>query len=205
MAIDITDYNAVNDVPDAVPSYKLRTDNMTLIYYFDETESVYMKGEYDPNYHFWFSKTSVNDVAINDMIINEIVHAKKRKIMYDSYGEFGDIVSKLNKMYRRWVAIKDDFKFTASNLKSEYESVKEKCCVFESDTNNLIAMREVREKLLLRTSDPGSDYYKAKEEIDALEKKDFLFCSDKEEYRNLYLELCEAANALYGRYMSYSR
>lgn len=205
MISDIIGYNAVNDVPDTVPSYKLRTDNMCLIYYFDGTESVYIKGEYDPNYHFWFSKTSVNDVAINDMIINEIVHAKKRKIMYDSYGELGDIVSKLNKMYRRWLAIKDDFKFTASDLKSEYESVREKCRVFESDSNNLVAMRKVKEKLMVRTSNPDSDYYKVEEEIDALSKKDFLFCSDKEEYRSLYVELSEAANALYNRHMSYSK
>ena len=205
MAINITDYNAVNDLPDAIPSYKLRTDNMSLTYYFDENEFVYIKAEYDPNYYFWFSKTSINDIVINNMIIDEIVHAKKRKIMYDSYGELGFVISKLNTMYCRWVDINDDLKMTAEDLKSEYESVREKCRAFEKDPNNIIVMRSAKEKMLVRTSDPASDYYNAKEEIDAVKKNDFLFCSDKEEFKKLYLELSGAANDLYGRYMSYSR
>ena len=205
MAINISDYNAVKDIPDVVPNYDLRTDYMSLIYYFDESDFVYIKGEYDNNYHFWFSKTPINDIAVNDKIINEIVHAPKRKIMYNSYGEFGNVVDKLRLMYHRWVSIEADFKLTASDLKREYESVKEKCRIFETDINNLIAMREIKDKLLVRTSDPLSDYYGAKEEIDTLKKNDFLFCADKEEYRKLYRELTEAADDLYNRYMSYSR
>ncbi len=205
--VNIADYNLIKDAGNVVPNYEPEPRNRAMYYFFDESDYVIIWAEHDNNYHYWTSRTKIDDTSINDAILCHIKGSTDGKILtkWDDYGMPDIKWHNLFNKYHRFYFLDGSFSLTAADIKADHLLIKEKCSSFVSDSKNLEYLNSALELLSERTGDPVKDYKGAIGLIEEMKALDFLTCSDNTDFRNLYSKIQGQCGSLYGEAMTIMR
>lgn len=184
-------------------------------------DEVLILASMDGQYPCWVSRTGVHDIETNTAVANAA--------LFDDFSTFTSLFPKLNSLmrdrYRRRFTLQGtdiktpfDYGFSsepdqvkywgqhmARGISNHYLRIKEMCRYRELDGQYLGFLRSYLSMLESRTGDAVADYEGRRTLIELIEGEDYLFVSDDEAIRNMYVKIRHEIGDLYNDYMTIVR
>lgn len=184
-------------------------------------DEVLILASMDGQYPCWVSRTGVHDIKTNTAVANAV--------LFDDFSTFTSLFPKLNSLmqgcYRRRFTLMGtdiktpfDYGFSsepdqikywgqhiARGISSHYRRIKELCAYRELHGQYLGFLRSYLSMLESRTDDAVRDYEGKRALIDLIRSEDYLFVSDDEAIRNMYVKIRHEIGELYNDYMTIVR
>lgn len=184
-------------------------------------DEVLILASMDGQYPFWASRTGIDDVETNTAIANAV--------LFEGFSTFTRLYPKLGSLmqyrYRRRFSLAgtkistpfeygfssdpDQIKYwgryMAQGISSHYQRIKQLCTYRELDGQYLGFLTSYLAMLKNRSGDAIADYDGKRVLINLLTSEDYLYVSDNEAIRSMYVKIQQEISSLYNEYMSIAR